>query len=162
MERAYELVHFEADPSHMHMTLDASPWGVGAVLTVNGVPKEYFFDEVSSDDRRILRVTVGDAASQQVLESLTAVIALRLWWPWWSRTRASVAIRGDNMTLLSMITDLKGKSTGLNILAREAGLLLAAAHYRPLQGIHIPGVSNVVADKLSRNQGPRRGSCPRF
>ena len=59
-----------------------------------------------------------------------------------------------------MVQDLKSKSPGLNILAREAGLLLAAAHYQPLQGIHIPGVSNVVADKLSRAFAPPKPGAP--
>ena len=111
---------------------------------------EYFHDSVSTDDCELLDINVGMAESQQVVESLTMLIALRIWAPEWQQFRSSVAVRGDNITMLSMLAHFKGSTPSLNLLAREVALDVANAAYRPVRAEHIPGVANTVADVLSR------------
>ena len=62
--------------------------------------------------------------------------------------------RGDNCTLLQMVQDLTGRPPAINLLAREVALLSAAACFRPVRAEHVPGVSNIVADVLSRRLQP--------
>jgi hypothetical protein len=60
------------------------------------------------------------------------LIALRLWRSRWRQLRTTVVVRGDNVTMLTMVLHFKGSSYGLNIVAREVALELADASYRPL------------------------------
>ena len=82
------------------------------------------------------------------------LIALRIWRDSWRQWRSSVAVRGDNVTMLTMVLHFKGTSTALNIIAREVALDVAASSYRPLIAEHIAGVANVTADALSRLHMP--------
>ena len=59
--------------------VDASPWGIGGTLAISGVVIAYFYDAVSDDDVAILGVVRGDHRSQQCLEALAILVALRLW-----------------------------------------------------------------------------------
>ena len=135
-------------------TVDASPWGLGAVLVEDGAVVEYLADQVTDDDCKLLGVAVGSPDSQQVLEALAMLVALRTWRARWQQWRSTVAIRGDNVTMLTMVLNFKGSSPALSLLARELALEVANAAYKPLLAEHIPGVANVTADGLSRLHAP--------
>jgi hypothetical protein len=143
--RAYTL-----PASKTMFVVDASPWGIGAVLVENGVIKEYVCEQITSDDCEILGVTVGSPNSQQILEALAMLVSLRTWREAWQQWRCTVAVRGDNVTMLSMVLHFKGSTPALATIARELALEIAAAAYRPILAEHIPGVANVTADALSR------------
>ena len=53
-----------------------------------------------------------------------------------------------------MLVKLKSKSHGCNIIAREIALLLGDAAFLPAVYSHIPGISNKIADELSRKYAP--------
>ena len=53
------------------------------------------------------------------------------------------------MTLLTMLTTFKSSTPKLSLVAREIGLVVAAASYQPVTAGHVPGVANVLTDKLS-------------
>ena len=72
--------------------------------------------------------------------------------------RSAVRVRGDNVSMLTVVTDFKGRGPGLSLLARECGLLIAGAAYAPVDGEHLPGVANGLADLLSRRFDPRKSS----
>ena len=130
--------------------VDASPWGFGGILVVNGVIREFFAAEVSDDDVEILGVVRGSADSQQTCEALSMLLYLKIWRSHWQQRRSVVAVRGDNITMLTMVLVYKGTSRSLNTIAREVALEVAASAFRPLVAEHIPGVANVTADALSR------------
>ena len=44
MTKRYFSNDLLADCEEAEVQTDASPWGIGGTLTVNGVIKEYFFD----------------------------------------------------------------------------------------------------------------------
>ena len=140
--------------SQLTLTVDASPWGFGGVFCQCGTAKELFSEAVSAEDQDILSVTVGSPDGQQVLEAMALLIALRTWRPRWIHARAAVAIRGDNVTMLTMIAKLKSRGGALSVIAREIALEVAAAAYRPFLVEHVPGVANGVADALSRKAQP--------
>ena len=62
----------------------------------------------------------------------------------------------DSVTILTMVLCLKpSRSPGLGLLARELALYLAEGVYLPdIAAVHIGGVTNKLADWLSREAAP--------
>ena len=58
---------------------DASPWGLGAVLVLQGTACAYFGVELTADDEKQLQIKIGEAECQQVVETLCILVALRQW-----------------------------------------------------------------------------------
>ena len=65
-------------------------------------------------------------------------------------------VRWDNVAMLSLIDDMTVRSPAVVTLAREIALMVAAANYHPAEAHHTPGVSNSVADRLSRRREPAK------
>ena len=126
----------------------------GGWLSLDGRPIAWFADRLTDADLRVLKIDVGSPDGQQALECLSALAALRAWLGHWLRQRCSVSLRGDNITMLSMITDFGGLSPAVNLLTCETAILIALACYRPVGAEHAPGVANAVADALSRRFQP--------
>lgn len=63
-------------------------------------------------------------------------------------------LRSDNMSALVLFSRLKTHSKQLSVIARELALDLGAAAFRPEVAQHLPGISNVIADQLSRRFQP--------
>ena len=117
---------------------------------MDGEPRGRFADRIHEVDVATLNIEIGSAEGQQVLECLVGLAALRVWKDLWLSRRASVSFRGDNVTLLTMVSRLSGLSPGVNAVTREAALLFAEANYRPVGAEHSLGVANAIADALSR------------
>ena len=96
----------------------------------------------------------GDCAGQQVWESLIILVALRAWKDVWQTGRFSIIIRSDNITALVMALRLKSPPGGAKRIAKELALDLTFATWIPLIVEHIPGISNALADILSRRRDP--------
>ena len=102
----------------------------------------------------LLQLNIGDAASQQAVEALCALVALRIWASRWNRKQITLRVRSDSISALILVLCLKtsGKATG--IIAREMALDIAAACYPPMVAQHVPGVANKTCDVLSRRFQP--------
>ena len=133
---------------------DACPWGFGAALFVYGVAIAYFTAELYHNDFGIFQQERGNPAGQQAWEALAIVVSLRLWLPYWRRTRVTLEVRADNITALTMLAALKGSGHSLGILAREVALDIGCCIFRPDVCAHSPGVAHKVADSLSRKHAP--------
>ena len=68
------------------ITWDASPFGMGATLQIQGQFREFFAVRVSPAEQDILGVQAGDCQGQQVWEALAGLIALRQWAVPWQHT----------------------------------------------------------------------------
>ena len=138
------------------ITLDASPWGLGGIMEVQGNIVSFFSSPLTNVDSQILGHAIGEASGQQVWESLSALVALRAWKSYWTKVRAKLLIRGDSVAMLTMVLCLKpSRSYGLGLLARELALDLAEGVYQPdIAAVHIGGVTNKLADFLSREAVP--------
>ena len=132
------------------MTIDASPWGPGAVLELEGAVREYFGEGLAKDDVSVFGFDVGNPKGQEVWESLAALVALRLWRQHWAQERCCLLARGDSVTMLTLVARLKGTAPGISLIGRELALEFVASAYRPILAEHIPGVANSWADALSR------------
>ena len=107
-------------------------------------------DTPSSFESDLLRLVRGDSESQQVMECLAGLVALRTWAHFWKKRKISLAIRSDNVGALILLSKLKTTSARNAIIAREFALDLGDASFAPRIIEHIPGFTNVICDTLSR------------
>ena len=84
------------------------------------------------------------------LEILNIVVALKLWAPLWKDQ--TIDIRCDNMAVVEVLNTGRAKDAILATCARNIWLLASIYNVHMVIN-HIPGVSNVIADLLSRWQG---------
>ena len=150
LSRTYTLAAYLQEGDQYAVVTDASPLGLGAFLVKNGVIEEFAFGTMSSIDEEVLSVKMGGSEGQQVWESLTILAALRLWSPVWRGRRITLAVKSDSVSALIMLIRMKADGVGTALISRELALDIAEAVYQPNVGSHIPGVTNVLADHLSR------------
>ena len=124
--------------------------------TGNGEFKEFFAIGITDADCDILHIEVGSSKSQQTVEALAGLIALRVWSQHWQGQRAVLQVRSDNIGALSLFAFLKGSSASLRTIAAEFALDLGKAEFRPDLFTHIPGITNVICDVLSRRYDPSK------
>ena len=86
--------------------------------------------------------------------------ALRLWSTRWRTKRVRLRVKGDNVSALVMIVRMKAKGASNALIARELALDIAEALYEPQVCSHIPGISNLIADHLSRMRALGRQDLP--
>ena len=149
IRRVWNLQEYVGDGTRVIITWDASAWGFGAVLHIDG-KIEYFHDRPTTHDLDILDVKIGEASSQQAFECLCGLIAMRHWATRWKNRRFTLTIRSDNIGALVLLWRLDSKSPRNNLIAREAALDMGESAFRPQIAEHIPGISNITTDVLSR------------
>ena len=154
IRRIYGLAQYMDAGTDVQITWDASPYGMGAYITEKGKVIEFFAIPISSDDQQTMGVQSGGCEGQQTWECLVGLIAMRQWAPRWKHSRVRLHLRGDNIASLVLFSTLKTHSKQLSLIAREFALDLGTAAFRPELVQHVPGISNVVADQLSRRYEP--------
>ena len=76
-----------------------------------------------------------------------------IWCDQWRHERINLRVRGDNVGALTLLIKLRPSSTAQAIIARELALHLIEVSFPP-EAVHTPGVSHVIADRLSRVFAP--------
>ena len=137
-------------PSHI-ITCDASPWGIGAVLHVSGVATEWLAEPLTADDEALFSAKIGVSDYISIGEALALLVALRTWG---SRGDRFFELRTDSACAVAALAGLRTKSPQMLRVALELCLDLAEACYEVSELCHIPGVTNVEADALSRMYAP--------
>ena len=153
LQRHLSLEAYTRQGDIIEVGTDASPWGMGGWISVNGSIIEDYSSPISNDDTQILEFAVGDSDGQQIWEALSILVALRLWKQRTLDRRASLCIRGDNVGALVLICKMRPASAKQAIIAREIALEFAASAFIP-DVVHTPGIANVIADALSRTSAP--------
>ena len=149
----YEASLGRATP--LEMTCDASIYGFGAWLSYQNKPLAWFTGDDSSVDAEVLGHAAGDNTGQQSFEAFTLLVATRTWSHLWRSKRVRLNLRSDNMGALAVFSTLKGAPGAMNLIAREYALDAAQGAYAPDVVSHLPGVTNDIADQLSRKNDPR-------
>ena len=145
------------------ITTDASPFGVGAILQVNGQIIEYLADQILDTDKQVLGLDdCQGSRNQQVLEALAMLIALRSWAHHWKCNRVVLTVKTDNVATLALVARMQPHSAQLGVIAREMALDMAQACYSPDVVEHLPGVANTGADALSRLHAPSQHKLPTY
>ena len=143
--------------------MDASPWGLGGILRVNGVFTSYFASALDEHDLSRFGFALGDAKGQQTWECLVVLVALRLWLPRFRDKRVCLRVRSDNVAALQLLLTLRSAGKGPTAIGRELALDCAQGSFRPNVAVHLPGVANVGPDALSRLSCPGGGkSVPEY
>jgi hypothetical protein len=142
--------------SEASLEFDASPWGGGGVLRLNGIPVEYFFVSWSHVTAGHLGVIPGLPKFQSFWELLALLIALLLWGDRFEGR--SVAVLGDNTAALSDALNLTGKGYMI-ALAKEIAWRQVRANWQFRVG-HLPSEHNLIADALSRIVAPGQVALP--
>ena len=143
---------------------DASPWGLGGTLLIEGKPVGWLESALTDEDVQRFHHPIGCSTGQQTWECLAPLVCLRAWKDFWMNSRAELHTSGDNVTSLEMILNGTGRGEGPSFISRELALDLGDGAYRPALVRHIPGVANEAADFLSRIHQPDRldSSWPKF
>ena len=141
------------------LVTDACPWGIGGVLYKNGEPRRWFSSPLAPEVLRKFKASAGDPAFNTAWEALALLVALRLWLTGCPRNIA-VRVKSDNVGALRMLLNLTSQSDTMAIIAREVALDVAAGNYQLHELVHIPGVTNVAADALSRLWAPQPQDFP--
>jgi hypothetical protein len=166
LSRTYYLDAFLNRGAAVTITIDASPWGLAAFLCIDDAPVSWFSSCITEIDEVQFGKAIGSCEGQQLWESLAALVSLRVWKHKWKSGRVRLKVRGDNVTMLSLLVRLRPPtdSPGLGLIARELALDIAESVYAPDVSEHLPGIANMVADALSRKfeVGPGNWKLPQF
>ena len=92
---------------------------MGAILTIDAEPVAFYAIALSSSDLQRVALEAGDAAGQQVLGILNLLIALRLWRSTWQSCRVALEVRSDDVSALTLVSQLKASSPRFSYLAKE-------------------------------------------
>ena len=63
----------------VRISVDASPWGIGGVLSKGSRPVAYFADTISDEDLRRFQASRGKSDFNTVWEALAVLVSLRAW-----------------------------------------------------------------------------------
>ena len=130
-----------------------SPWGIGGILKVDGKATKYFTSDIPTEALSKFKAQTGCSKFDTLWEGLALLVAFRHWLPELKHT-AAVRARSDNLGVLHMLAKGGAASSQLNVLAREFALDQALRSYRIHWLCHLPGVTNLEADALSRQTVP--------
>ena len=145
---------------------DASTYGMGGVLVEGDKPREFFSIPIPGEFILRFNAQTGDPRHMALWESLTLLIAARLWLVRFPLGTV-VRVRSDNISALYMVLKCKAKSPALSIVAREIAMDQARSLYEFTLLKHINTKDNLIADALSRQfepvpaPFPELGNCVR-
>jgi hypothetical protein len=106
-----------------------------------------------------LQSEIGDPAFNTIWEALAILVAVRLWrQP--SHLGISLELKSDSMASLQVLFKLASSTEALNLIARELALDTAELAAPLDLFTHIPGVSNIIPDHLSRLHAPNPHAFP--
>ena len=156
LERNFNLRDYLGHGDRLEVGTDASPYGLGGWLAINGLIRKHFSSGIDACDRELFNLTVGACEGQQVLEALAILVAMRLWFTS-SEKRINLApvIRGDNMTALTLVLKMRPSTPELAIIARELAICFSSYSFLPAV-YHTPGIANMIPDQLSRLDDPAK------
>ena len=132
---------------------DASTMGLGGVLIVGGVPKEFFSTPIPHEFLIHTGAKPGDPKHMALWEALCLLLAARTWltkFPLGSIVR----VKADNIGALHLLAKGKARSPDLSIVAREISLDVATGKYEFTLLQHLNTKLNKIADSLSRQHDP--------
>ena len=138
---------------------DASTWGLGGVLLIEGTPKEFFSLPIPYEFIQKCNATPGDPKHMALWESLCLLVAARLWLT--KIPLGSIArVKADNIAALYMLLKGKARDPGMSIVAREIALDQAKGCYELTLLQHLNTKLNKIADPLSRQHDPLPSPFP--
>ena len=89
-------------PAEYDLIFDASPWGLGGILTTASWSEalQFFHEPLTTADCTSFNVYLGDAKGQQYWEALSVLVGLKLWSPLFAKSQAIAKVKSDSATAL--------------------------------------------------------------
>ena len=107
----------------------------------------------------MFKATAGDPSFNMVWEALSILVALRLWrHP--QHQGATCELHSDNLPFLLAMLKGTSKDESLRLILRELSLDECLMTRKINLLTHIPGVSNILPDHLSRLYSPAPHTVP--
>ena len=145
LTRVFTVRNWEGS-SQMVLRCDASPWGFGGLLEMNGKAVSYWADEVTDLDRRVCPGQAGDPSFQAEWELYAILISIAVWQG--RMAGAHVAcLQTDSKAALFACAKLSSNTPTMNSIAAEIALRVVGLQ---IELGHVAGVANYEADALSR------------
>ena len=139
LDRVFSLDAYNRVGTVIEMGTDASPWGIGGWLAVNGTITHYFASQLTNEDAKKFSCPLENADGQQVWEALAVLVAIDLWASHWKDKRVVLKVRSDNVTALTLLVK-KRPPSGSPIAIIPRGIALRLVHLSfPPDAEHIPG-----------------------
>ena len=103
-------------PAEFELVFDASPWGLGGILTKASSSEalQFCHEPLTADDCTRFNAKLGDAKGQQYWEALSVLVGLKLWGPLVAKSQAIVKVKSDSVTALRCTAKLASSSPLLN------------------------------------------------
>ena len=132
---------------------DASPWGLAAVLFINGIISDWIADIITEVDHFVLQTTAG-CEGQSAFEALAILVAARHWLPAFRDVPVTLVVQSDSVAALGAAARLGSPVEKLNTIVRELALEMAEGEFEVSLYGHVPGHLNKLPDALSRLWDP--------
>jgi len=142
----------------LSVSVDASPWGIGGVLSQDSRPIAWFASPIFAEDLQRFQATRGDSGFTTLWEALAVLVAIKLWRQGHAGLR--VALRSDSLATLCVLAKGSSRNAGISLVAAELALEQAEFSVGLETLTHIPGISNVLPDALSRLWAPEPCQVP--
>ena len=155
--RMVDIREWQDGPSIVIAT-DASPWGLGAVLEIDGIPQSFISEAITHADAERLGFEIGSCRGQSAAESLAILVAMRSWLPLWRVRRTAISVRSDSQAALGALGKLGSKAPAMAKVAREVALDIAVSRYGIDVWEHQAAEDNLEADVLSRWHEPGKAT----
>ena len=148
--RVFHCLQYFNRGEQVNLYFDASTTGFGCWMQLGDKAIKWMSGTFNNIDTKMLQIVNEDSKAQQAFEAMALLIMLRQWYDFLAEWRFTVRVRGDNLAALSLLSKMQPKSPSLALVARELSLVISSGSFSPNFAEHLPGVSNTVADTLSR------------
>ena len=140
-----------------YIITDACPWGMAGVRYANYTPIAWYATRLTAHDLRRFSASLGDSSHNTTWEALALLIAVRIWN---QGLAVLVRVKSDSLSALRSLVRMSSPSPALNAIARELALDSVVGLYKVGFAAHVPGISNILADDLSRMWAPEPHPFP--
>ena len=103
MVRVFDLDVYAGVGPFARMVFDASPWGAGGFLVVDGKFVSWFATKFDDVDEKAIGIRFGVSASQQAAEALAVLLGVRAWLPIWVNALPILEVKSDSVAAMTMV-----------------------------------------------------------
>ena len=135
---------------------DASPWGLGGIQVVGGHITEYFYSRLQASDFKKFHAAPGLPKFMPIWEALALLVAAKAWGPALTELD-DVSVKLDNLGVVFNVARHRASHPEVSKILRELALVemsFPLSSQSVSTAEHIPGISNVIPDALSRQWDP--------
>jgi len=131
----------EVEGADVRLMTDASPEGLGGLLSINGRVLKAFSSQQ-------LGIELGSSSSQAFLEALAILVGLR----YLRGQRVKFTVQADSVAALALTQKLAAgaSSRAMNFIGADLDITLQELEVQEISALHIPGKANVEPDFLFR------------